>query len=178
MPATIWGATGENVTDAVMAAVALPDKFGVNITAVPAGSKAEQAGLRTGDIIRVFNKIPIDNVYDLKPISAFLPRGAVEIIVWRGGQEVALTSGTSIIKQNSLFKNFRVRAHNGRLHVYVSGGESYELSLYDALGKANFDIRGVGANSYSISHLSAGVYFITMKSLSRNYRHIQRLAIF
>jgi len=64
---------------------------GVLLSGVRAGSPAEQAGLKGGDVIVKFDGVSIDNIYDYTfALRSRKPGQAVRITVKRGGQEVDL----------------------------------------------------------------------------------------
>ena len=66
---------------------------GVLLSGVRAGSPAEQAGLKGGDVIIKFDGVRIDNIYDYTfALRSRKPGQAVRITVKRGGDEVDLSA--------------------------------------------------------------------------------------
>ncbi len=64
---------------------------GMAITAVRAGSPAEQAGIRGGDIVVRIGPHEIDDVYDyMAALNEFDPGDEVDVVVVRGGERVTV----------------------------------------------------------------------------------------
>jgi serine protease Do len=86
----IRGYLGVRVTlaDQYAEALNLPDTKGAFVAEVPAGTPAEQAGIKTYDVIRMVNGQPINSPQDLiQTVSAIKPGTAATVSVWRDGQQ-------------------------------------------------------------------------------------------
>jgi hypothetical protein len=69
------------------------DIAGMKISGTRAGSAAEKAGLKGGDIIIKFGKKEIKNIYDFTAVlGEYKPGDEVVIVVKRGTEEVSLTA--------------------------------------------------------------------------------------
>lgn len=70
-----------------------PESAGVMVARVTAGSPAEKAGLKVGDIITSLDGKPVESSWDVRARVRPLPEGAVlPIEVWRNGRSQALTA--------------------------------------------------------------------------------------
>jgi S1-C subfamily serine protease len=62
---------------------------GVRLSGVRAGSPAEQAGLKAGDILIQLGDHPIKNLYDMtEALNAYRPGDTVVLVYLRGGQRL------------------------------------------------------------------------------------------
>jgi len=78
-------------TDGEMSAVALGDKNGVLVVAVPKNSRAARAGLRENDVIRALNGHPVNGLPDFAAAYQKTPRTApVTLTLWRNQAERTL----------------------------------------------------------------------------------------
>ncbi|MGY0503742.1 Do family serine endopeptidase [Luteimonas sp. e5] len=82
------GVNMQPLESGIASAMRLPDNRGALVSDVQAGSGAEKAGLRPGDVIRRFNGQVINEVSDLPPlVGALAPGQKVTLGVWRDGRE-------------------------------------------------------------------------------------------
>ena len=87
------GVNIQNITDDTAAALELKDKAGVLVSNVRAGSAAEKAGVKRGDIITAINgeKIEDSNVLRNK-VAGTLPGTEIRLTVSRGGSPQEFTA--------------------------------------------------------------------------------------
>jgi serine protease Do len=87
------GVTVEDLTREYRARLDIPGKVkGVVITEVEAGSAAEDAGLRVGDVLQEINRKPVPSVSDFNRITTDLKQGAaVLLLINREGNTLFMT---------------------------------------------------------------------------------------
>jgi serine protease Do len=86
----------QSVTPALATALKLQESGGVLVADVVPGSPAEEAGIRRGDVIVMYNDEPVEDARDLPTMVAATPVGEeVEVVVFRDGKkhELPLTVG-------------------------------------------------------------------------------------
>ena len=67
------------------------DTPGLRLTGIRAGSPADAAGFKAGDIIVVFDGKPVKDIYDYSnALYARKPGDEIDVVVLRGGQRVPL----------------------------------------------------------------------------------------
>ncbi|MCE5233420.1 MAG: DegQ family serine endoprotease [Mizugakiibacter sp.] len=84
------------VTDALAKSVGLPNTGGAMVSVINAGSPAEKAGIKPGDVILAFNGQPIDGPADLPPlVGASRPGSKATLEIFRDGKQrnVGVTVG-------------------------------------------------------------------------------------
>jgi serine protease Do len=85
------GVTVQGVDDDIAAGLGLKDAHGALVADVAAGSPAERAGLRSGDVITRFGGEDVAKVKDLTRLAASTAAGKdVPVEVWRDGKTVDL----------------------------------------------------------------------------------------
>jgi regulator of sigma E protease len=105
---------------------------------VQAGSAAEAAGLRKGDVILSVDGEKTESFGDIARIVSTRPETRIAIIVQRGGAETELTATPSLIEENTRFGSFR----RGRLGIEAdpaAGVRSVRYGLGDSLSMATAD---------------------------------------
>jgi len=91
----VLGVEAQDVTDEIAGLLALGDRRGAVVTRVRAGSPAESAGLRAGDVIVSLNGKPVMREQDLHNIEGLTaPGAAVDVGLVREGK--ALTVNTAL----------------------------------------------------------------------------------
>jgi serine protease Do len=87
------GVNIQNITEDTAAALELQDRSGVLVSNVRAGSSAEKAGVKRGDIITAINGEPIvdGNVLRNK-VAGTLPGSEIRLTVRRGGESIDMTA--------------------------------------------------------------------------------------
>ena len=86
------GVNIQKVSKEIAEGFGLADARGALITQIVENSPAEQAKLKSGDIILNFNNQEIENVRDLPKIVAMLPSGEkVDVVIWRDNQEKTIS---------------------------------------------------------------------------------------
>ena len=84
-------AAGRRVAPGTQPDYSSSSKVGLRLDAVSAGSPAEKAGLKGGDIITGFDGKPISTINDyMESLRQHKPGDTVEILVKRDGKEVKL----------------------------------------------------------------------------------------
>ena len=79
------------VTDEIAEGLGLDESRGALVASVVAGSPAEKAGLRAGDVILGFNGEDIENIKDLtRKVAEASPKDESTIEVWRSGDRETL----------------------------------------------------------------------------------------
>lgn len=79
------GISGSTVTSASTAAITMNDPHGAFISEIKAGSAAERAGLKEGDIVQSFNGLRVASYDDLNDLVAKASAGSsVTLGIWRG----------------------------------------------------------------------------------------------
>ena len=91
-----------------------------DISNVLAGSAAERAGIKPGDIIKSINGTDIERFEQVIRIVQLTPGGALSIIVERGGRQLSLSTVSDVHELTDRFGNTRTI---GRLGVSRSGGD-------------------------------------------------------
>ena len=87
------GVNIQNITDDTAKALELKEKNGILVSNVKAGSAADKAGVKRGDIITAINgeKIEDSNVLRNK-VAGTLPGTEIKLTVVRDGKELELTA--------------------------------------------------------------------------------------
>jgi aminopeptidase YwaD len=91
-PAPVAGSrTGSNVYLGSIPDMSAPDAKGLRLTGVRAGSPADSAGLKAGDIVVEFGGKPVTDLQTYSDaLYGFKPGDEVEIVVLRNGQRLAV----------------------------------------------------------------------------------------
>jgi serine protease Do len=85
------GAAVQPVTQEIASSLGLARPSGVVVRTITAGGPADQAGLRSSDVIASINGHPVDDERSVRfRLATLPPKGSVQISVQRGGKEVAL----------------------------------------------------------------------------------------
>ncbi|MDH3669187.1 MAG: Do family serine endopeptidase [Paracoccaceae bacterium] len=90
------GVSIQPVTDEIAGSLGLAAAEGALIARVTEDSPAEEAGLKTGDVILAFGEDPVETLRDLtRAVAGADPGTKTTVTVWRGGEarELALTTG-------------------------------------------------------------------------------------
>ncbi len=90
------GVSIQPVTNEIAESLGLAATEGALIARVTEDSPAEEAGLKTGDVILAFGDEPVETLRHLtRAVAAADPGTATSVTIWRGGaaQELALTTG-------------------------------------------------------------------------------------
>jgi serine protease Do len=96
------GVTIQPVDDEIAQAVGLEDPRGALVASVAENSPASQAGIQTGDVILEFDGKPVNEMRQLPRIVAGTKIGkAVDIVVWRDGDEETLTTKVALLKEQA-----------------------------------------------------------------------------
>jgi len=91
-PAARFGVGFRGLSVADVRALGLGDRGAVLVTEVATGSVAEVAGLRRDDVLLAANGRPVIDAGQLEAMAADLvPGAALDLKVWRGGEELELT---------------------------------------------------------------------------------------
>ena len=86
------GVNIQKVSKEIAQGFGLADAKGALITQVVENSPAQEAQLKSGDIILNFNDQEIKNVRDLPKIVAMMPSGEkVDVVIWRDNQEKTIS---------------------------------------------------------------------------------------
>lgn len=81
----------QNLTDSLAKSFGREDTKGALVSEVIAGSAAEAAGVKAGDIILEFNGREVDNINQLRNmVGRLLPGTKAEFVVWRNGEKLKL----------------------------------------------------------------------------------------
>lgn len=79
------------VTSDIAASLNLTQVRGALVSSVQPGSPAERAGVRRGDIITAFNKVPVSDSNSLRnTVAQTPPQTPVTLTIWRDGREQQL----------------------------------------------------------------------------------------
>lgn len=116
------GIIPQELTPEMAKAFGMPNGHGVAISQVEAGSPAEKAGLKVGDVITAVNGKPIEDVNTFRlEIAGFAPNTKVDLSVSRSGQnlDIPVTLG-----------EFNLEAENGagKQGGNAPGGEKGSLN--------------------------------------------------
>jgi serine protease Do len=85
------GVVIQDISDALAKQFNLPDRRGALVSQVSAGSPAEKAGIKSGDVITKINSEPVENTRDLrKRVSMAEPGTKVDLGVRRGGSDTTV----------------------------------------------------------------------------------------
>lgn len=86
------GISMQEITQDLAHAFGLPNTNGALVAEVTKGSPAEKAGIKQGDIIQAYNKVPVANLASLRNAIALMnPGTAVNFSILRKGQPLAIT---------------------------------------------------------------------------------------
>jgi serine protease DegQ len=97
------GVSIQDVTPELMDALGLPDTAGALVSAVVAGSAADQAGIKPGDLITAVDGEAVNGSTDLRNRIGLTPLGQeVELTFFRGGKEQRATVMVSEAAQATL----------------------------------------------------------------------------
>jgi len=111
-----------DLTPELRAHFGVPQEAGVMISKVDAGSPAEKAGLKVGDVVTAVDGKPISTSFDLRlRIRGAEDGAATTIEVWRGGKVQTLTA--------SLEKRERPEVDLAPLFIRKKDGDRMILSL-------------------------------------------------
>ena len=105
---------------------------------VQAGSAAQAAGLRKGDVILSIDGEKTASFGDIARIVSTRPDTRIAIVVERGGAETELAATPSLIEENTRFGSFR----RGRLGIEAdpaAGARAVRYGLGDSLSMAASD---------------------------------------
>ncbi len=88
----LFGVGVQDLTGELAAALGMPEREGVLVTSIEAGSAAAEAGLRAGDVILAVNGKPVKGVTDVRNRLGLLGVGArVDLSILRDGKPRRLT---------------------------------------------------------------------------------------
>ena len=86
------GVTVQGVTSDLAESLGLKDSSGAIVSAVTAGSAAERAGVKRGDVIRSFNGIAVHDTNTLRNrVAEAVPGSTSELVIVRDGSEKRLS---------------------------------------------------------------------------------------
>ncbi|MFW5722114.1 MAG: DegQ family serine endoprotease [Desulfohalobiaceae bacterium] len=98
------GVTIQNVDQNTAKALGLDEPGGALVSSVQPGDPADQAGIRTGDVVLAINGQPIDDAGDLtRQVGALDPGERIELTLWRDNstKKVRMTLGERDLAQTA-----------------------------------------------------------------------------
>ncbi len=98
------GVTIQNVDQNTAKALGLDEPRGALVSSVQPGDPADQAGVRTGDVVLAINGQPIDDAGDLtRQVGALDPGERIELTLWRDNstKKVRMTLGERDLAQTA-----------------------------------------------------------------------------
>jgi serine protease Do len=126
------GAAVQPVTPEIAASLGLPRPSGVVVRAVTAGGPADQAGLRSSDVIAAINGHTVDDERSVRfRLATLPPKGTAKVAVQRGGREVTLDLPLQAPPENPPRDTFAINARPlaGATVINLSPAVSDELDL-------------------------------------------------